>query len=114
LHFPKCKKGDQPAALHQFYFKFFFIPSTTSITFSRWPKADNREYPSLLGLKPLPGVPTTLHPLMDLSKKEKITSAPAATVLTNIQKVNQPFPTRRVESKTISHRGTEEIKTKRL
>jgi len=29
---------------------------------------------------------------MDLSKKEKITLAPAATVLTNTKKVNQPFP----------------------
>ena len=72
----------------QFYFKFFFILSTASITFSRWPKADSRKYPSPLGPKPEPGVPTTLQSLMDLSKKEKNTLAPAATVLECTQKVN--------------------------
>jgi len=55
-------KGGQLAAFQvTTYFKFFFILSTASITFSRWPKTDRRKHPSPLGSKPEPGVPTTLH-----------------------------------------------------
>jgi hypothetical protein len=54
------------------YFRFFLIRSTASITFSRWPKADSRKYPSPLGPKPEPGVPTTLHSVRSLSKKSQL------------------------------------------
>jgi len=43
LQLPKSKKGSQLAALPQSYFKFFFILSTASITFPRWPNADKRK-----------------------------------------------------------------------
>jgi hypothetical protein len=56
--------------------------------------AEGRQ-PSPLGPKSLPGVPTTLHSLMELSKKEKFTLAPAATVLKSTQKVNEALVFRR-------------------
>lgn len=67
-------KGDQSQSPFTVirYFKFFLILSTASITFSRWPKADNRKYPSPLGPKPEPGVPTTLHSVRSLSKKSQL------------------------------------------
>jgi len=73
MHQPKSKKGSQSAALLKSYLKFFFILSTASISFSRSPNADNRKYPSPLGPKQLPSVPTTQHSFNSLSKKEKIT-----------------------------------------
>lgn len=52
----------------------------------------------------------TLRPdfvaMMDMSKKEKITSEPAATALTNTQKVNQPFLSRRLMSAQGNKNGT--------
>jgi hypothetical protein len=71
------------------YLKFFFILSTASITFPRWPKADRRKNPSLMGPKPEPGVPAALHSILRLSKREDFMFAPAETVLESTQKVNE-------------------------
>ena len=73
----KTIKGAATSALSiAIYFKFFLIRSTASITFSRWPKADSRKYPSPLGPKPEPGVPTTLHSVRSLSKKSQLVIPP--------------------------------------
>src|SRR6185369_7090876 len=69
------------------YFKFLFTLSTASITFLRWPKSDSRKSPSPLG--PKPGMPTTLHSILRLSKREDFMFAPAETVLESTQKVNE-------------------------
>jgi len=81
-------KGATMGAL-SIYFKFFFILSTTSITFSRRPKASSRKHPSPLGPKPEPGAPTALHSRLLLSKREDFMFAPAETVLKSTQKVNE-------------------------
>jgi len=69
--------------------QFFFILSTASITFSRCPKAGSRNNLSLPGPKPEPGVPTALHSILRLSKREDFMFAPAETVLESTQKVNE-------------------------
>jgi len=51
---------------------FCWILCIASCTFSREPKAESRKYPSPLGPKPLPGVPTTWHSLSSLSKKSQL------------------------------------------
>jgi hypothetical protein len=75
----------------QHHFKFLFILSTASTTFSRWPKADNRKNPSPLGPKPEPEVPTALYSRLRLSKREDFMFASAETVLKCTQKVNEAF-----------------------
>ena len=65
------EEGGLSAAFFSCYFRFLLILSTASITLSRLPKAESRKYPSPLGPKPLPGVPTTLHSFRSLSKKSQ-------------------------------------------